>query len=280
MPELPEVHTITTDIEGFVSNSLIEGVKIESGYRVSPSNDHLSSLGEDARLLGVERVAKNIILKTSEETFIQIHLAMTGRLLLRKVGRPKDKYQKLALKLSKKGKSLELRFCDMRMFGKVVVLDKQGFLNLKEKYGPEPIDPLVTAEKFYEAIQKRNTKIKNALLDQSVIAGLGNVYAIDALWIAQIHPETKTKAIDEKQAESLLKASREILNEGIKNRGITIDSFVDAFGKPGNQQNFFRVYRQEECKRCGSNIEFKKLNGRGTYFCPICQPKDNQKRLL
>ncbi|MFZ5424241.1 MAG: bifunctional DNA-formamidopyrimidine glycosylase/DNA-(apurinic or apyrimidinic site) lyase [Patescibacteria group bacterium] len=280
MPELPEVHTITNDIKPFVKGATITNVKLVNGYIPYPDSETFVTTLKGKKILKADRIAKNILLEIEDEYFVTIHLAMTGRALLRRKNFLQDKWERIIFELKNKDKNLELRFCDMRMFGKVKLLDKLELNELKNKYGPEPIDENLTPEEFLEQIKSKQTSIKNVLLDQAKVAGLGNVYATEALWMSKIHPETSTKNITLKEATALLKASREILNEGIKNRGISMSDYVDAFGKKGNQQNFFRIYQKDICSECKTNVEFKKINGRGTYFCPTCQSKDGKNRLI
>ena len=172
--------------------------------------------------------------------------------------------------MKKNNKDFELRYCDKRNFGKLKILTKNDFDEFSSKYGPEPTTSLKVAD-FIKQLTKKRTNIKNALLDQKLISGMGNVYANDALWIAQIHPETKTTDLSLERAEKLLQACVEILQEGIKHRGISMSDYVDLFGKKGQQQNHFRIYKKDTCRRCGTKTEVTKLNGRGTYYCPTCQ---------
>lgn len=281
MPELPEVHTVITDLKKHLEGSKIAKVTFVGSYQVYPSNNAFQKGVQGQKIKQIFRLAKNIIFKLENGNYIQIHLAMTGRTLIRSPNFKRDKHERVVFTLElKNGKSVELRFCDMRMFGKVRFINEKEFEELQTKYGPEPLDKNLTVERFHKIILSKKTNIKNLLMDQNKLAGMGNAYAIDALWIAKLHPETSTQTISKEQAENLLEACREILNEGIKNRGLTIDSFVDAFGNSGKQQDYFRVYRQENCKDCETEIEFIKLNGRGTFFCPNCQIKNNQNRLV
>lgn len=271
MPELPEIHTITEDLKKYATGALIKDIEISPGYTVYPENEAVANF-INKKILKVRRIAKNIIMET-EVGAIQMHLAMTGRLLLRDRSHTEDKWLKVKIVLEKNSKSFELRFCDMRMFGKVRLLDKDELEMLESKYGPEPLHENLDAEKFLTRIKSKNSNIKNVLLDQNIIAGMGNVYVTDALWISKIHPETKTKDFDIAMAEKLLEASREILLEGIKNRGISMSDYVDLFGKKGKQQEHFRIYGRDICPRCETKVVFTKINGRGTYFCANCQLK-------
>jgi formamidopyrimidine-DNA glycosylase len=272
MPELPEVHTITKDLARYAENSIIKEVKVNSEYKKVTNVEDLKRRLVNNKVTTVSRIAKNIILELSSGEYIVVHLAMTGRLLLRKQGHPADGWERVSITLEKKGNIFELRYCDMRMFGKFDVLNQSEFNNLLSKYGPEPLNPNLTDEQFLNILISKKSSIKNVLLDQSKIAGMGNAYVTDALWIAKIHPTTHTTKLTKKDATNLLKASREMLNEGIKNRGISMSDYVDLFGKKGNQQNFFRIYSKTICTKCNNKVEFIKINNRGTYFCPECQP--------
>jgi formamidopyrimidine-DNA glycosylase len=160
---------------------------------------------------------------------------------------------------------------------------------LTEKYGLDPLEKSVTPEKFLKAVKSKRTNIKNVLMDQKIMSGIGNIYATDALFLAGINPLLPTQNMSLEMAEKMLSSVRDVLTEGIKNRGSTLPDkmYVDIFGKTGNQQNHFKVYLKTKCTNCGSSIKFIKINGRGSYFCPTCQPLEiskntnsNQKKLL
>lgn len=271
MPELPEVHTITQDIKKHVVGTNIVNVTISQAYNALPQNDLFVASVQNTHIIDATRIGKNIILKLSNNSYLGFHLAMTGRILLRKVNYPKDKWLRVSFILKKNNKQYELRFCDMRMFGKVFLIPQNSIENFNDQYGPDPLNETLTPDAFHKILTSKNTNIKNVLLDQSLISGLGNAYATDALWLAKIHPETKTKDISLKHAQNLFTACKELLTEGIKHRGISMSDYVDLFGKKGEQQKYFRIYKKEKCTRCNIKVSFKKLNGRGTYFCSNCQ---------
>jgi formamidopyrimidine-DNA glycosylase len=273
MPELPEIHTIASDLKKNIEGFVIKGVEIENGYKVNPSNEMFAQRIVGASVDKVARIGKNIVLKLNSDNFITFHLAMTGRILLKDPKLPKDPHQKVQLSLSNNEKNLAIRFCDARMFGKVGVWSGQEIKKLKDKYGPDVIMQEISPTDFLERLKSKNTAIKNALLEQTIVAGLGNIYATDALWMARIHPETKTRELDIERATDLLKSAKEILTEGILHRGSTLpdEAYVDIFGRPGSHQNHFRIYGKTHCPICKSKVDYKKINGRGTYFCPNCQ---------
>lgn len=298
MPELPEVHTIASDLRKNLLGCKIDAVEIAHGYKVNPNNQIYAGLLTGSQIDKVGRIGKNLVIKLNNDNFLTFHLAMTGRILLQEPNSPKQPHQKVELTLSAvtpphpqrpardgsrarahplqsaAGEStLVLRFCDPRAFGKTGVLNAIEVTKLKQKYGPDLVAQEITAEVFLSRLQSKNTAIKNALMEQSVVAGLGNIYATDALWTAKIHPETKTRALTLKQAQNLLESAKDVLIEGIKHRGSTLpdEAYVDAFGRSGNHQKYLRIYGKSACPKCKTKVEYKKINGRGAYFCPTCQ---------
>jgi formamidopyrimidine-DNA glycosylase len=273
MPELPEVYTIATDLNSYIKDYVITDLRIARGYIALPDNDTFIKEVKNQKIEKVSRIAKNILIHLENKKIIQIHLGMTGRMLLRSPKQQADRWVRILFKLENKLGTKILKFCDMRTFGKVVLLKTTS--TLKNKYGPEPVDENLNTERFLEILKSKKTTIKNALLTQELISGVGNIYATDALFIAKIHPETLTKNLSYDDAINLLKSLRKVLNEGIKNRGSTLSDkmYVDIFGREGKHQNFFRIYSKIFCPTCKSKVVYKTINGRGTYFCPSCQKK-------
>jgi formamidopyrimidine-DNA glycosylase len=271
MPELPEVYTITKDLKKHVCGHVIEKVTVDKNYAaIFPSKkDFIKGVtGKEIKTVG--RIAKNILIQLENDTFIAVHLAMTGQIML---DNPEQKWVKVAFTLKKSGETRDLSFGDVRMFGKVVLMSKEEVKQLREKYGPEPINENLTPQEFLNQLQSKKTKVKGALLEQSIVAGLGNIYATDALFLAKIHPEKSTKDVTLLEATKLLEAARSVLKEGIRHRGSTLPDkmYVDVFGKPGKQQEHFKIYLKKRCPRCKSSVNVIKVSGRGTYFCGRCQ---------
>ena len=176
MPELPEVHTIAVDLNKHLSNAVIKSIEIKNNFKTSPpQKDFIKSL-INKKIIEVTRISKNIVLELSGEAFLVFHLAMTGRLLIRKSDRPQDDWERIILTLTKNGKTGQLRFCDMRMFGKAEVIKKEMINKLKSKYGPDILADSLSPKEFLSVLVTKRTNIKNALLDQSVISGVGNIY--------------------------------------------------------------------------------------------------------
>jgi len=273
MPEFPEVYTISQDLKKNITGYTVKGIQISTNYKLPTTiKAKLKSL-IGKKIVNTDNIAKNIVLELSENMYLVFHLAMTGRILLRELGSKPDNWVKVSLQLEKDNKKRLLRFADMRQFGKVLVLNKKELDNLVNKYGLNPLDKDATPEKFLKVIRSKRTNIKNLLLDQKVIAGVGNIYATDALFLSKIHPKISTQNLDLESTTTLLNSIKEVLKEGIKNRGSTLPDkmYVDIFGKEGKQQNYFKIYLKQTCPNCNSKVEIIKINGRRTYFCPTCQ---------
>lgn len=289
MPEFPEVYTISQDLKKNVVGFTIKSIQISKHYKIPTQTKMELKKIIGKKIKDIDNIAKNIVLELEGNAFLVFHLAMTGRILLREPSDKTDNWIKVVLEIEKNKKTKHLKFCDMRQFGKVVVLSKDEHTTLVSKYGLLPINKGVTPKDFLTALKSKKTNIKNILLEQSIISGLGNIYATDALFLANINPKTSTQNVTLEMAGKLLNSSRIILKEGIKNRGSTLPDkmYVDIFGNSGKQQEHFKIYLKKLCDVCNSKVEFIKINGRGTYFCPICQPliiskkiPHNQKSLL
>ncbi len=283
MPEFPEVFTITKDLKRIASGKIISKVDVHGDYKVLPNNKIFKENVEKQKIMQIKQVAKNIVISLKNEKYINIHLGMSGQILAKK----KDKHLRwervtFTLTQENRKKKLFLAYRSIRKFGKVELLNKSEFKNLKAKYGPNPLENRLTSEKFYKIINSKKTNIKNLLMDQGKIGGLGNIYATEALFLAGIHPKTRTKNIPPEASKKLLTAVKKIIREGIENRGSTLsdDQYKDIFGKRGSQQESFRVYGKEICFECGATIEKKKISGRNTYFCPKCQIEIKEKDIF
>ena len=273
MPELPEVTTITKQLKKEIVGRKIAEIAINSSYKTYPSNEDLIKSTKQAAVTDVFRVAKVIVIELYKEkirSYLTIHLAMTGRI---KFHNEKDISSKLDLVVFELDNASKIVFTDQRRFGYVKIFDEKEFQEFRQKYGPDPLK--MDLSEFEKQVKSKKTNIKNALLDQRLIAGIGNIYANDALFLAKIHPKTKTLDITREQLSILLKHIQNILNEAIEHRGSTLEDlmYTDIYGNYGEHQKYFRIYGRNRklCTICRSEIEFMTLNGRGTYFCPNCQ---------
>lgn len=273
MPELPEVETIVRDLRKEITGLKIKEVNVEKNYSVISDKNKFRNSLLNHKILDVSRIAKNIVIKIDfANTYLVFHLAMTGRILLQNVNEKKETHSKVEIVFENEK---AIRFSDVRMFGSARVLNKEELEKLQKKYGPSPLNKNLTPEIFHKAITKKKTIIKKALLDQEIVSGLGNIYANDSLFMAEINPETPTCDLTLEDSKRLLESAKTILLEGISNRGSTLSDlmYVDIYGKTGLQQNNFRVYGNagKECKKCKTKIEMKVIAGRSSFFCPNCQ---------
>lgn len=282
MPELPEVETIRQDLNQVLVGKKILGVESDSPKQVQPSLAAVQKAVVGATIKKIERRAKLLQIFLDNGKILVVHLKLTGRLLLRKSGAPKDDWQHVIFKIKdqklKIKKNLELRFCDLRKFGWIrLVEDEKELEKLLAEFGPEPLTPEFTLEKFREILSKWGRPIKLLLMEQKKIAGVGNIYANEALFLAGIAPHKRARDLAQKEpekVEKLYKALEQVLKEGIKYRGASDQAYLDAFGQKGKYQEHFRVYAQEgkPCpNKCGGTIKRMSLGGRGTFFCPKCQ---------
>ena len=270
MPELPEVETIVNTLRP----ALIDKTVLSADLRWKRTLATPSATTFQKRILGqtimdLSRRAKFIHVQLSSASLI-IHLRMSGDLLVVLGGYQPEKHDRLLLKLSD---DTTLVFTDPRKFGRVWLVDDpvEVFANL----GPEPLSPDFTPAWLFDALRSRHRQLKPLLLDQTFLAGLGNIYTDEALHLARLHPLTLSDSVDESQAEILCHAIRAILEDGIQHNGASIDWVY----RGGEFQNHFRVYGRagKKCPVCGRKIERIAVGQRGTHFCPKCQPRPKGK---
>lgn len=286
MPELPEVETIARILRqgGQDSQSLL-GMRIVKVRLLWERTLATPTPAEfEARLLGevfqeVTRRGKFLVLHLSGGDKLVFHLRMSGDLLLQRDDGPLAAHDRLVLFLQQEHR---LAFNDARKFGRAwLVSDLNTFF---QKLGPEPLDPSFTAEELFARLQTYRRQIKSLLLDQTFLAGMGNIYVDEALHMAGIHPLTLSHTLDHSAAERLWRSVRQVLQEGIRMSGASIDWVY----RGGGYQNQFRVYRRtgEPCIICQTPICRIVVGQRGTHYCPICQPdplelgQDHSRRTL
>ena len=297
MPELPEVETI---VHGLKASNLIGKKILKAETRlpkmISPSN--LGSLIKGQTILNIFRRAKFIVVQL-KDFHLLIHLRMTGHLFLTKPILNQSTFAKSKKNIKIKTTTNSLNFKpkkhehiqielddgrvliyeDVRRFGKFVLIkDKKEVDKILQKLGPEPLDQTFTFELFFKKLKLKKSKIKPLLLDQQFLAGLGNIYANEALFLAQIHPEKIACKISKKTALKLFVAIRAVLKEGIKNKGTSLGEnylhFSDLENHFGKHQNFLKVHdrKNEKCLVCKkTQIIKKQIAQRSAYFCPQCQ---------
>jgi formamidopyrimidine-DNA glycosylase len=270
MPELPEVETIARMLKPQLEGRTIQSTRLLwKRTLASPSPKMFASRIAGQKILNVGRRAKFLQFQLSKDHLF-IHLRMSGDLFVKGPRYEPAKHDRLLINLSG-GKSLV--FNDTRKFGRVWLTDNPE--EVIGNLGPEPFDPAFTPHVLYSRMQSRHRQIKPLLLDQSFLAGMGNIYTDEALHLAGIHPLSESDKISLKKAEKLFDAIRTVLEAGIEHNGATIDWVY----RGGGFQNYFRVYGRtgEPCPVCRTTIERITVGQRGTHFCPRCQRRLNKE---
>ena len=277
MPELPEVETIRQRlIKGFENSPSIINQTIKQvnlfwpGTLSEPDPLTFSAILSGQEVPAVDRRAKFLVF-TLSEAFLVVHLRMSGDLYLEQKEKNADfrdsKHDRLWLDFES---GWRLVFNDMRKFGRVWLL--RDTTELFSKLGPEPLDEQLTPSIFFNMLQERSRQLKPLLMDQSFLAGIGNIYADEALFRAGLHPLRLSDSLSDSEVANLLKSIRFVLSKAIDQKGASIDWVY----RGGDFQNYFQVYQQtgNPCPRCGHPIEKTKVGQRGTHFCPVCQKND------
>lgn len=275
MPELPEVETVRRSLQQALAGRRIAEVTRIAWPRTiaEPSPELFRELLLDRAVLDVDRRAKYVIIRLDRDEALVVHLRMTGQLTVVEREAEPDKHTHIALSLDS---GQQLFFRDTRKFGRIWLLDRDGLAVLYDKLGPEPLDDALTAEEFRTLLRRRKGRLKPLLLDQALIAGLGNIYVDESLWLAQLHPLQTVGQLSDEQIDRLYAAIREVLTQSIERRGTSLSDYRDAWGAKGDNQHFLRVYdrKGEPCLRCGTPIERTLVAQRGTHLCPTCQRVD------
>lgn len=273
MPELPEVETVRTHIAPHLTGRRIERAVILDPRLVRPFEPEIVARElEGERVSAVERRGKYLIVRFDSGRVLLIHLRMTGSLRHAPRGSVGDDTHRRAVLSMENGSDVVYR--DVRRFGTWELLEPDDVASyLASRLGPEPLDAL-TATSLGARLAGRRTPLKAALLDQRTVAGLGNIYVDEALWHARLHPLRPAGSIDASEVRRLHRAVRLALRRGIERQGASLRDYALPDGASGSMQDEFRVYGREgePCDRCGSPLAKIRVAGRGTWFCPSCQP--------
>lgn len=277
MPELPEVETLRRDLLRHLPGEKVRQVQVlrpdSVGYPDDPEAFKSGMAGQvfTDRML---RRGKYLVLDLESGAALGVHLRMSGRLLWREAGEPDESHLRVRFELEG---GHELRFEDLRVFGRLWLVPPgtpahqviRGLVPL----GPEPFEAVFGGGYLLEQFRGRSQAVKSALLDQRLVAGVGNIYADEALFSSGIHPATSVGNLDAAALERLARSVIDVLQEGIAHRGTTLRNYTDAQGVNGNYAGTARVYgrRGEPCRVCQVPIERIRLGGRSTHFCPKCQ---------
>ncbi len=270
MPELPEVETVVRGLRDDVVGRMFTGARVEWLPQISPMAPHdFSARLAGQRVTALDRRGKYVVFTLSDD-FLLIHLKMTGRLYVAQPGDAGagDRWVRVVFGLDN---GRELRFSDSRKFGRLyLVSDLQ---EVTADLGPEPLADDFTLEVFRDRLARRRGAIKPLLLNQSFLAGVGNIYADEALWRARIDPRRRADTLRPGEIEELYHAIRSALRAGIEHEGASVNWYRKPDGTSGTQQAHFNVYDRANlpCPRCGTAVSKIKLGQRGTHFCPVCQ---------
>lgn len=271
MPELPEAQTIATQLDRCLRGSRLGRVvvRLRKIARCNERSFRAALAGRSVR--EVTRRGKRVVVHLAPEARLVFRLGMTGQILVTDANAPRDRHVHLRIGIDDGQR--ELRYRDVRQFGSVWFTDGpiNGQLDGLHDLGPEPLE--ITSTRFSELLTRRR-QIKALLLDQSAIAGLGNIYCDEALYAAGIHPLTKACDVTPPRGRALYRAMRRILRQAIREGGSTLRDYRTASGDEGNFQTLHRVYGRESepCRTCGTPIERIQAAGRSSHLCPACQP--------
>lgn len=276
MPELPEVETIRRSLEDKIVGKAIIKVQVKTPEIVSPDSKEFEHELVCQVIEKLDRRGKYLLICLKENKVFVVHFGMSGRLIYSQPNKERDKHTHVIITLDD---GYHLRYMDTRTLGKdkqkykLQVIDRNEIYSFLKDLGPEPLGEAFTKEVFEEKLRLRRGKIKPLLLDQKFIAGLGNIYSIEVLFRAKIHPASKANTLLDmpRKVELLYKSIREIICEAISKRGTNLG---DGVYVDGNYQDKLRAYGREglQCfNKCGSLMKSIKVYGRNSTFCPICQ---------
>ena len=272
MPELPEVETVKNTLKKQILNKKIKQVIIYHPNTIEyPSTEELQHQIINETIKDIKRRGKWLMFEL-DNYYLLSHLRMEGKYFIRNSKEEKLKYELVTFEFQDQ---TTLRYCDMRKFGKMHLLPKDTINEVPplNELGLEPWDNHLTQTYLKEKWNKKTLPIKTALLDQTVIVGIGNIYADEILFLSNLNPLKKANTLTTKERENIIINTRKVLEQAIKDGGTTIRSYTSSEGVHGRFQQQLLVHNQEnkECQNCHTKIIKIKVGGRGTYYCPTCQ---------
>jgi formamidopyrimidine-DNA glycosylase len=270
MPELPEVETIKNELAPLVTGRRIKSVEfLWAKTLLSPSFAEFESRVKGREITSLDRRGKYLIMRLDGGDSLLVHLRMTGSFLVSKDNKLPDSHTRAVIHLDD---GSNMFFIDPRKFGKFQLVEDAS-TTVFNKLGPEPLSASFTAESLAGRLAGHKIPIKAVLVDQEVVAGIGNMYADEALYAARIHPLRMADSLSREEIKHLHRAIRYVLKEAIENKGASIANYFRPGGEHGTAHKEFKVAhrRGEECPVCGGPIERIVVRQRGTYFCPRCQ---------
>jgi formamidopyrimidine-DNA glycosylase len=304
MPELPEVETVARDLQRWVAGARIDDTEVRWERTIAhpqPAEAFVEQL-RGAEIRDVGRRAKSVLINLADGRVLTVALRMTGALIVAPPGTADDPYARVIFRL---GDGRELRYRDVRKFGRIGLWEGGGLRRQRRparrarkgratrearapyrvgdvfgRHGPEPLARSFSGERFAGRLRGRSARLKTLLLDQTFVAGVGNIYADEALWRARLHPLRAADTLTLEEVKRLHRAVRAVLRQGIANRGASFSDYVDARGEEGGNAERLFVYRRtgEPCLRCGREIRRIVVGQRSTHYCPRCQPAQEPDR--
>lgn len=274
MPELPEVETVRRGLEKLILGKKISSIEIRYPKMINTDLDQFQKEVPGQEIQSMGRRGKYLLFYLTDKVLIS-HLRMEGKYFYYSDQVPERKHAHVFIHFEDGG---TLVYEDVRKFGTMELLSPELLeaYFLSKKLGPEPTEQDFDLEIFRGALKKSKKPIKSHLLDQTLVAGLGNIYVDEVLWRAQVHPTRPSQSLTRAEATAIHNQTIAVLGQAVEKGGSTIRTYTNAFGEDGTMQDFHQVYDKtgEACSRCGAIIEKIQLGGRGTHFCPKCQRRD------
>ena len=274
MPELPEVETIVRQLSPHLPGRRILAVEVHRQDLLREAKSSFRRGLEGRKISAVARRGKNILLHLSGDKVLLVNLGMTGQLLFRPGSAAEDPPPHRALTFSLSAGGF-LLYTDVRRFGHLLRFSREAWEQESRRLGPEPLGSGLTAIRLHTALQASRTPIRSWLLDQTRLAGIGNIYAAESLFRAGIHPTRSSRSLTPEESKRLLAGIRSVLREAIRARGTTLRDFRTASGERGGFGPALRVYGRdgEECSLCKAPVQRIVFANRSAFFCPRCQPE-------
>ena len=269
MPELPEVETVKETLKKQLLNQKILDVVVNYFPIVEkPSVEEFINKIKNQTIIDIKRRGKWLLFELNDY-YLLSHLRMEGKYYIKNFNDEVTRHQHIIFKF----KDFELRYNDTRKFGRMYLLDKKNAFNEKplNELGYEPWDSNLNSDYLYHKYKNKKLPIKSVLLDQSIIVGIGNIYADEVLYLSKINPYKKANELNTSELDSIIKNTKVVLEKAILLGGTTIKSYTSSEGVHGRFQNELLVHTKEECPNCHSKLIKVKINGRGTYYCENCQ---------
>lgn len=275
MPEIAEVETVRNTLKKQILNKKIKDVKILYNKMIESDVNNFKKDLIGNQFIDIKRVGKWLIFEL-ENRYLLSHLRMEGKFFLKNINDPIEKHEHIIITFNDDS---ELRYHDTRKFGRMNLIKKEDLANTEaiQKQGYEPGSKLLTPDYLLTKFKNKHLPIKTLLLDQTIISGLGNIYANEVLFASKINPFKKGMDITKEEAKEIIKNADRIIKRAIELGGTTIKSYTSSLGVTGRFQQELMVHKREKekCKICSSIIVKEKINGRSTYYCPHCQKVEN-----